>query len=177
MANWYGSARTNYVRLAKGVTIDDLRKRLDLLDLGLEIWTQGQDEDLKVGFGPGDMTDDGAFPGFIHSDIDEDDERLPALMKLLGYDDQDEFLSAIYNDEIEFDWGTLIMPMVEAGEVLVVQTIGAEKLRYLTGRADAFVRNEDGVVRHVGVSISDIYKTAHKAFGLDEARQISLCEY
>jgi hypothetical protein len=56
------------------------------------------------------------------------------------------------------------------GEVAVLQTIGAEKMRYLSGYAVA-IRNDK---KYVQVSIDDIYKLAEKELGVEE---ITLATY
>jgi hypothetical protein len=181
MANWYGSARTNYVRLAPGVTVEDLKNRLELLGVDLEIWSKtqhtGDAEETLVGFGPGRNSEDGAFPGFLYFDLEENDERIDDLMKLFGYDEEEAFRNAVDNSEIEFEWDKIIMPLVAVGEVLVVQVIGAEKLRYLTGLAVAFIRREDGRVEIVSIGIDDIYDKARKQFGLSDTHAITAAEY
>lgn len=181
MANWIGSARTNYVRLAPGVSIEDLEKLFELLEVDVEIWTEtkgeGEAQEVLVGFGAGRTSDDGAFPGFLNFNLDEDDEDIPELMKLFGFEDKDDFLAATYINELEFEWDKLIMPRVAVGEVLVVQTVGAEKLRYLTGRATAFIRRESGQVEIVSIGIDDIYDKARERFGLAEDFKISAAEY
>ncbi len=58
------------------------------------------------------------------------------------------------------------------GEVVVFQSIGNEKLRYLGGNSVAV--NSDG--EQVWVHLSDIYAAAAKKFGIDRS-SISLAEY
>ena len=57
------------------------------------------------------------------------------------------------------------------GQVAILQAIGSEKLRYLTGRAVAV--NSRG--RQVTVSIDDIYTVAAKKFRMDATGITSAC--
>ena len=77
--------------------------------------------------------------------------------------------------EVEFDFGTDVMPYVAEGEVLVVMTSGAEKLRYITGNASAYVRRGDKV-EVVSIGLYDIYAKAATTFGVDQ-HHITAAEY
>lgn len=68
-------------------------------------------------------------------------------------------------DEIEFSWETEILPFVAEGEVLVVMTSGAEKLRYITGSAEAYCR-VGAEVKSTYINLRDIYKQAAKVFDI-----------
>ncbi|AOZ11116.1 hypothetical protein BKK80_34725 (plasmid) [Cupriavidus malaysiensis] len=82
------------------------------------------------------MTDDGGWP-------------------TVYFDDDDD-------EELEFDPAELICPYLEDGQVLVLLEVGAERLRYLTGRAEAYA--SDG--RRTVIGLSNIYQAAADAFGI-----------
>jgi len=79
-----------------------------------------------------------------------------------------------YN-ETEFTWEHNVMPFVREGEVLVAMQSGHEKLRYITGHAEAYVRHHDEV-KMTNLSLGDIYAKAAELFGLDKLN-ISAVEY
>lgn len=62
----------------------------------------------------------------------------------------------------DIDFAGLVAGHLADGEVAVLQTIGADKLRYLTGHAVAV--RADG--ERVSVSLGDIYDKAFEAFGV-----------
>lgn len=141
MANWYGSARSNYV------LVEDMQGLKDALEPFKDISIE---QGSKHGFCfiVDKNSDSGAWPSSIYLD-----------------DDRDE--------EVEFDPAVHITPYLEDGEILVMQEVGAEKLRYLTGYAQAFKAKTGECV---GVSIESIYKLAANAFGVD-VESISRAEY
>lgn len=159
MANWIGSARTNYVRLAEGFSQEDLEVVLSALGQCAEIV---ENEDGRVAILPSENSDDGSFNGWVNPDLPEEMSAMQEdfIKKVLGISSLEEAESM---GDVEFSW-SMIMPMIAPGEVLVVQTIGAEKLRYLTGYSMAYVRNEAGDVKEVHVSVDDIYEKAEKEF-------------
>ena len=65
------------------------------------------------------------------------------------------------NDYEEIDIPAQLAPLLADGEVAVLQSVGAEKLRYLTGWAIA-VHSSGETER---VSIDDIYKMASERWG------------
>ena len=73
------------------------------------------------------------------------------------------------NDEdVDFDFGEL-MVFIEPGEVLVFMEAGAEKLRYLVGYANAYMRDKAGNVLTCSVDIHDIFKIAAEAFSVSKS--------
>ncbi len=161
MANWYGSARTNYVRLAPGVTLESLKNHIDLIGANMEVVEQ----DGRVAFMPDRSSDDGDFESWLRPDIPDaetDPEGVAKLSAALKVD-----VAELEMDEFEFDWENHIMPFVQEGDVLVVQVVGAEKLRYLSGYAEAFIRRGENVDR-VSLSLHGIYALAAKTFGISE---------
>ena len=129
MANWYGIARTNYVKVKD---VDALTKFLD--GFSVEIHTHPTMPGYVM-LSPDSMSD---YGGFDYQTLDED------------------------GNEVEFSWANDIAPHLCEGQVLIVQEVGWEKLRYLTGHATAVTW--DG--RETWLSIDDIYEKARQAFNL-----------
>jgi hypothetical protein len=75
-------------------------------------------------------------------------------------------------NELEFSFAEHVVPYMAHGQVLIVMEAGAEKLRYITGYAEAY--HSDG--RVVAVSLYDIYALAAKEFGVSRG-DISHAEY
>jgi len=61
-------------------------------------------------------------------------------------------------EEVDFDFIDKVWPHLADGEVAVFETIGAEKLRYLTGHATAV----DHTGARVDIDIRDIYELAKR---------------
>jgi hypothetical protein len=78
-------------------------------------------------------------------------------------------------EDISFDWAVDVMPYIREGEVLIVQSSGAERLRYVTGDAQAYRRIGDDV-QSVGISLHDIYTLAAQTFDVD-VKNITVAEY
>jgi hypothetical protein len=155
MADWNGAARTNGVRLADGVTVDDLRRRLDALCAAVLIQADARNGNANgeqiVAFFP--ATDDGGFPSWLSPN------DTPEVREMLQLGEGEEF-----PQEVEFDWAEQVMPLIQAGDVLTVMESGHERLRSITGRADAYMRTSDGQVHMVAVDISDIEVIARETF-------------
>lgn len=66
-------------------------------------------------------------------------------------------------DNKTFSFEEHVVPHMEQGQVLVVQSIGYEKLRYLTGQAVAFTHDKPPV----RIDISDIYEKAADKLGVN----------
>ena len=90
----------------------------------------------------------------------------PNWVLLLSESEDGGFPSSMWDEEeddfIEIDWVDIIHPHLEEGAICVMETVGAEKLRYLTGYAIAF--NHEG--KTTSVSIADIYKKAALEFSV-----------
>lgn len=138
MADWYGSGRTNYVKIK------------DMAGLKAAV----ADFDVRVSEGVGDNAGrvcflaEGQFGGFE----DRWDQGTDTA--------------------IDFDPAVLICPYMQKGEVLVMIEAGAEKLRYISGYAQAW--HSDG--RYVSLSLTEIYKKAAKKFGVSMSK-ITAAEY
>jgi hypothetical protein len=138
MANWYGSARTNYVRVSDMEALKE-----NVLNFGIKM----VEKDGKVAFFPDDYSD-GDFPYSM-----DDDE----------------------GNEIIFSWEDIIMPYIAELEVFVVMCCGAEKLRYITGDAQAYCR-KGSTVQFCGVNLNDIFSKAALEFDVD-ITQMTPAEY
>ncbi len=75
-------------------------------------------------------------------------------------------------EDAEFELATELAEHLVPGQVAVLLEVGAEKLRYLTGLAIA-VNAEGGMVE---LTLSDIYRTAARAFRVPES-EITSAEY
>lgn len=129
MANWSGTARTNYVLPENVEELEKVAKRI-----GLRVIRK----DDRIGFVA--ETDDGGWPTNVH------DEEI--------------------SDDVEVDISTMLMPHIKEREVLVLMEAGSEKSRYVSGYAQAHVRNGD-VCRIVSISLNDIYVKAATEFSVD----------
>jgi hypothetical protein len=132
MANWYGSARSNYVRITD---IDALKQDLAPLG-GVRIVDKKDPETGETLYAfLGDDQDSGDFPS---SYFDEEAE-----------------------DSVEVDFAKMVMKFVPVGECLILMVCGAEKLRYITGFSTAYSwrKNPNGsrTLRVKQVSLEDIY--------------------
>lgn len=172
MANWTGAARTNYVRLAHGVTVRNLRQRFASLGIQVGIWDDKKDKAGKqlVAFYP----DDGDDGGFSSMFMPEDTRR---NRNLLGYPSKRDDKEQSFPEDVDFDWALHVMPFIREDEVQVVMEAGHEKLRYISGHATAYVRRANGEVASVCVSLGQIYALAKQEFGLPEDREISEAQY
>ena len=176
MSCWYGTARTNYVRLAPGVTEATLRAHLAQIGLNIEmVASRGSySEEVTYFFHPGESSDDGDFPSWLYPDVpdrDESPEEFAALAKALGVTEAE--LDS--RGEAEFSWEQHIMPFIAENAVLVVVVAGAEKLRYISGSARAFIRRGDEVST-TAIGLSDIYDKAAQEFGVEQ-KSISEATY
>lgn len=138
MANWHGSARTNYVKVKD---YDALVKFLD--GIPVEVHPHPNAENFVM-FQPTD-NDSGDFS---YQYLDDD------------------------GDEMYWSWQEAVCPHLVEGQVLILMTVGSEKLRYLTGYAEAYAW--DG--RNVGININEIYCRAAQMFNVPIAT-IALCTY
>jgi len=79
-------------------------------------------------------------------------------------------------NDIEFDF-VEFMQFVKEGEVLVLMESGAEKQRYVSAYASAYVKRPDGSVGVHTMTLSDIYDQALEEFGESVTCDISRAEY
>jgi hypothetical protein len=166
MANYYAAARTNYVSLKEGLTVEDFRGHIDAIGLpSVEVI----EKNGKVGLLSEDP-DSGSFPSFLCPEWETEDD-LKNLSQALGI--PAEGLKDM--EEIEFSWAAHIMPLVKEGEVFIVMESGAEKLRYIVGFAEAYVRQGDEV-KFTSINITEIYSKAAVEFGIP-VEQIEPAEY
>ena len=104
-------------------------------ELGLTVITNLNPEGTLFGVYPGD-SDDGFWPSFVFGDFDDEEREVDICAELAEH--------------------------LAEGEVAVLMTIGAAKLRYLIGHATAVKWTGETVE----VSINDIYEKAFKVFGV-----------
>lgn len=163
MADTSTSARTNYVRFEK--TKEEVQAHFNLIKFDANIVTKDVNGETLLAFLPNENSDDGGFMGWLNPDIpDREDqpEAFASLAQALGVSEDD--LDGV--EEFEFSWEDHVMPLVTPGEVLVVQKVGAEKLRYLFGYSEAYFKKPDGSVKIVSIILDDIYEKAKEKFGV-----------
>lgn len=146
MANWYGTARSNYVRI-KDKDMDGLKKALE--PFPIQIADGYGNNEGKVCF-LSNEPDSGGWPSVVYSYTDEDCQE---------------------EVETEFDPASQICPFMDDNQILVMMEAGAEKLRYITGSAQAY--NNAG--EFCQVTLFDIYEKAQEYFGGDV--EITVAEY
>ena len=133
MANWTGTARSNYVYFKPG-TLDALKKLFD-------IKTETDPVGRRAIFPD---TDNGSVPDLYDPDIEQ--------IKLL----EDLGMDLAKNDDGEVDDLTMLDVIhlcLEENEIFIWMEIGAEKSRYVTGLAQAYDRT--GMIKQV--DLIDIY--------------------
>jgi hypothetical protein len=183
MAQWIGIARSNYVELAPEVTLEDLQYLIETLGAGITFETEEKDGVTRVAlFGAEEY---GNFPSVCQVEIDTSDVRkIEALKAVLPEEKVEQITEAVdagdeevVLNDVEFSFEACIMPFIKVGEVLVLQEVGAEKLRYVTGWACAMVRRENDAVDTVGLNLDEIYTKARNTFGEGINPKISSATY
>jgi len=188
MANWYGTARSNYFRVKDTNAFKAwIHAMPDLFLL---------EKDGKFGFYA--EGDSGGFPSFINKHLAEvkgtirspQGETVHTFTHVAyGYapDDEDVLADATRHfqglpawkeqenptldleikekseEEIEVDWTSMLAPHLAEGEVAILKEAGAEKVRYITGWAMAIAW--DGRTTYIG--LNDIYAKAAAEFGVE----------
>ena len=96
----------------------------DIATAFAEKWglTMIYDKEGRIGFHPSQSSDDGDFPSVLYGEDESEDEN--------------------------FDWGEFTDTLPD-GECLVVEVVGYEKLRYLTGHATAYTNK--GIVASISL--------------------------
>lgn len=145
MANFYGSARTNYVQ----IDWEKAQAFAEEWDIkAVKSHSMSNEGELPwVCFLPGDDSDDGCFPSWVA--VEDEEHPDGAYQK-------------------EFSWHG-IYSLLPANQGLVVQTVGAEKLRYLVGYSEVY--SNQGLVDHI--NLGDIYRLATQDHGLE----VTVAEY
>ena len=170
MADWYGHARSNYFK------VKDHNKFQEFCDLfGCELISK-----------QGQVLEKRCYDCLYNNKIDEECKQLikrtvgeckgetygDELVGFLGSDGHGQIFGYAEDDQgnvLEFDDALkMLATHLEEGWVAIIQEVGAEKLRYITGFAIAI--NSKGEIQDV--NIGDIYKRA-EALG----RNITRCEY
>ena len=145
MANWYGTSRSNYFKVKDADAFV-----ADMAKYGID-HTSADDGTTFAVFGG----DEGYWPSEVWGG-----ESIFC----------DEKWSEHF-DAVQFDIIEVIMPHLRDNEVCVLQSAGAEKLRYVTGTAQAFTNK-----KIISIDIDDIYALAAKKFKVPVA-DISLAQY
>jgi len=97
-----------------------------------------------------------------------DDKEDPALFGLgCGDDSNGDWPSYDIESDDDFEFVDKVWPHLADGEVAVFQTIGAEKLRYLSGYSIAV--NHTG--ERVSVGLGDIYELAKRTFNVEHVSE------
>jgi len=143
MANFNGTARSNYFRVKNGAAFEAAMAALP----DIKVWSEVDDGGMERHAIASDDGDTGCWPSW----------QCAESMGEYGGDDVDQ-------EDVEVYMPDEIKPHLMDGEVCVLMQAGAEKLRYISGYALAF-DNTDRPVVHV--SLNDIYDKAHKAFGVE----------
>lgn len=110
--------------------------------------------------------------------LDRGPENFAMLLPSSGSDDGDlpsTVMSSDDTNEAEF-LSDLVAPLLEPGSVLVVKSAGADRQRYISGQATAYMVDAQGMVRIVEVSLNEIYAKAATSFGVD-VTDIAECSY
>lgn len=128
MANYYATARTNYVRFKDQEALDTALELAEKFNIAY--YHDAPNEPLCVMFYSGD--EDGGF-NLYDSETDEN-----------------------------ADWDQIAV-LMDDDQVLIVLEAGAEKLRYISGYAQAWNSKGD----HVTLSLVDIYALARNKFGIN----------
>lgn len=148
MANYIASARTNYVHI---IDMPGLEAALE--NFSTVRPTRGSQEEAGMYCFLCEDDDGAGWPGCQYVYDEESGEE----------------------KEIEFSWYEHVMPYVQEGEVLVIMEVGAEKLRYLVGYAEALVRIGKRV-KGMSIGLHDIYTQAAKKWKIPR-EQITVAEY
>ena len=152
MANFYASARTNYFKVKDNEAFLNALENIP----DIEVCRQHIPPYNAEGIVPKDFD----YGGYAILVADGDYGGFPSQF----YDDENDV-------EIEIDLADLIAEHLVDGEVAILMECGAEKLRYVTGWAEAI--NSKG--ERMSISLNDIYDIA--ASLTTSAKEITRCEY
>lgn len=139
MAEWKGSARSNYFAVKDEEAFRDMiATRLPEIEVHNASPSNEASRQGKLSLSVGADSEDGGWPSSI---LDESgDEEI---------------------DDGEVTIASLIAPHLVEGEIVVMLEAGAEKLNYISASAKAF--NHEG--REVSLCLLDIFAMAKKEFG------------
>lgn len=143
MANFYGTARSNYFQVKN----PEAFKAWVTMVPGLGLWETTQ-ADLQA------------------AETEEEKQRLACVFGIYSDDAGSGWWPYMVENADgefqEFDLVDSLAPHLADGQVAVLMESGAEKLRYLCGNAVAF----DNTGNVVQVNLDDIYAKAFDAFGV-----------
>lgn len=103
--------------------------------------------------------------------VDNHDGAWPSHGEIEHKTEGDDF----YIEEVDFRFEEHVMPFVAEGEVLVLQEIIYEGLRYVSGGSSAYMR-EGNEIKEAHVNMEEIYEKAAQAFGVVQDA-IAPCQY
>lgn len=126
MSNWYGTARTNFVRFADEAAYEAAKALIDSTNMQ---W----------------------HPHETHK-----------LVAMVSGDDDSGGFDFTTTDDKEIWWPDITQHLAD-GQVLVAIEAGAEKLRYVSGHANAVSKSGE----YVKISLDDIYTLAFEKFGVE----------
>lgn len=174
MAQWNGSARSNYFRVKNAEHFKSFIEEY-VPELEVEIETAGANAGTVMLMVSSD-SDSGGWPTFSSdlpaniNDLAKEWSSIESIDQLsskgLSKDQDEDETEEEEGEEQAYDLPVLISPFLVEGEIVVMMEAGAEKLRYITGEALAF----DHTGEVVQVSLRDIYKLAKEKFGKDPSR-------
>jgi len=152
MANYYGSARTNYFKVKDMEAFDKALENVPDIEVVREnIPPYSAEGIVPEGFdfgGVGVLVSDGDCGGF------------PSF----GFDEET-------GDDFDIDLGELIADHLADGEVAILMECGAEKLRYVVGWAEAINNKRERRF----IQLGDIYDMAKTL--TDRPEDITKAEY
>jgi hypothetical protein len=134
MSNWYGTARSNYFSVKDRKVFEDWA-----LEHNLKVFNKIENGNSTFAIAPNDTSDSGGWPSEIYDEESEDYKEFDLVLEL----------SDLIEPEIN-----------EVEQIIVLEEIGAEKLRYLTANAVAFNCKGD----YINLNLDEIYKQASKKF-------------
>lgn len=130
MANWYGAARSNYFKVKDVQAFQEAMDAIDIIIMDGE----GEQAGLVAVAPDPDTSDDGGWP---RCTLDEET-----------------------GEDLDIDVPSTVALHLTEDSVAVFMQSGHEKLRYVSGYAEAV----DHTGERVSVSLSDIYKIAAAQF-------------
>lgn len=174
MAQWNGTARSNYFRVKNAEIFKSFIEEY-VPELEVQIETVGANAGaVMLMVGPD--SDSGGWPTFTSdlpaniNDLAKEWASIESIDQLsskgLSKDSGEDEIDEEGAEEQEYDLPALICPFLVDWEIVVMMEAGAERLKYITGEALAF----DHTGQMVQVSLRDIYKLAKEKFGTEPSR-------
>ena len=155
MANCNYTSRSNYFAVKDREELEKCVSFYPGLKVFDELYTNGEDKG-RVAIG----SEDPDFSFYHRVTISNPIQVLPARLAALV--DIDHCSDDVNETELPYidEW---IWRLLKDGEVIILQEVGAEKLRYLIGSSMAL--NYEG--KHINIDIDDIYEKVKKEWGVE----------